>query len=57
MQQEMIIQDRSGDKKYFTIVPNFILNHSSANDQALYMQMKRLAGDNGTCAVGYRYFT
>ena len=53
----MIIQDRSGDKKYFTIVPNFILNHSSANDQALYMQMKRLAGDNGTCAVGYRYFT
>lgn len=43
------IQDESGDKKYFTQLPNIILNHSTANDQALYMQMKRFAGEDGKC--------
>ena len=43
------IQDESGDKKYFTIIPNYILNHSTANDQALYSQMKRYAGEGGEC--------
>jgi len=56
MEKIMEIQDESGDKKYFTIIPNYILNHSTANDQALYLQMKRIAGDNGTCEAGYRYF-
>jgi hypothetical protein len=41
--------DESGDHKYFTIVPNYILNHSSAIDQALYLQIKRMAGDKGEC--------
>lgn len=41
------IADDSGDRKYFTIVPNYILNHSNANAQALYLQLKRLAGENG----------
>jgi len=50
------VQDNSGDKDNFTIIPNYILNHSSANDQALYLQMKRLAGDNGKCFAGVRYF-
>jgi len=48
--------DESGDKKYFTIIPNFITNHSTANDQSLYLQMKRIAGDGGICEAGYRYF-
>lgn len=56
-EQKFEIQDNSGDKKYFTIIPNYILNHSTANDQALYLQMKRIAGDGGTCEAGYRYFT
>ena len=56
LDKNMKIQDESNDKKYFTIIPNFILNHSTAIDQALYMQMKRIAGDNGTCNAGYRYF-
>jgi hypothetical protein len=43
------INDESGDKKYFTILPNYIANHSSANDQALYFQMKRIAGEGGEC--------
>ena len=43
------IQDESGDKRYFTILPNYIANHSTANDQALYFQMKRYAGEDGKC--------
>ncbi len=43
------IQDKSGDKEFFTMIPNFILNHSSANDQALYLQMKKRAGESGKC--------
>jgi|GEM_PF-5014985 hypothetical protein len=41
------IIDESGDHKYFTIIPNFVLNHSTANDQATYAQMKRVAGEGG----------
>jgi hypothetical protein len=48
------IKDESNDRKYFTIVPNFILNHSSAIDQALYLQMKRAAGENGICFMTQR---
>lgn len=43
------IIDDSGDKNYFTIIPNYIANHSTANDQALYFQMKRFAGEKGIC--------
>src|SRR3990167_8246520 len=43
------IQDDSGDKDYFTIIPNYIANHSTANDQSLYFQMKRYAGEDGEC--------
>lgn len=48
MDREKIkIVDESGDRNYFTMVPNYILNHSSAKAQALYMQLKRLAGEKG----------
>lgn len=43
------IKDESGDRNYFTIIPNYIANHSSANDQALYFQMKKFAGESGKC--------
>jgi hypothetical protein len=43
------IKDESGDRDCFTIIPNYIANHSTANDQALYFQMKRFAGENGRC--------
>ena len=42
---KITIGDSSGDKDFFTIVPNYILNHSTAIDQALYLQLKRLSGD------------
>lgn len=41
--------DESGDKKYFSQIPHYILNHSTAVDQALYLQMKRYAGETGKC--------
>ena len=50
-------KNNSEDKKYFTIVPNIVLNHSTAIDQALYLQMKRIAGDKGEiCYASERYF-
>ena len=54
--ENLQIQDGSEDKKYFTIIPNFILNHSTANDQALYLQMRRLAGDDEMCYASEKYF-
>lgn len=45
MGEQFEIEDSSNDKAYFTIIPNIILNHSSATDQALYLQMKRFAGE------------
>lgn len=49
--------DNTGDKKYFTIIPNYIANHSSANDQALYLQMKKIVGEReGVCYASEKYF-
>lgn len=51
------VEDNSGDKDFFTIIPNYILNHSTATDQALYSQLKRLAGDGKKdyCYPSFRY--
>lgn len=43
------IIDETSDHKYFTIIPNYILNHASANDIALYNIMKKAAGEDGLC--------
>ncbi len=43
------LEDESGDKKYFTIIPNYILNHSTLWDREVYIQMKRITGEDGTC--------
>ena len=49
------VEDRSGDRKYFTQVPNYVLNHSTATAQALYLQLKRLAGDSGLAYPSREY--
>lgn len=55
-QEEINIEDGSGDKGFFTIIPNYILNHSTSNDQALYLQLKRLAGEKKDyCYPSYNY--
>ena len=43
------LKDESGDKKYFTQIPNMIVNHSTAYEQSLYLIMKRVAGEHGSC--------
>lgn len=52
--KDIYFQDKSGDKKYFTMLPNIVLNHSTAVDQALYCQLKKHAGENGLCYVSER---
>jgi hypothetical protein len=47
--EKFSIKDESGDRKYFTQIPNIIVNHSTAYEQSLYLIMKRLAGEHGSC--------
>ncbi|MFH1890976.1 MAG: helix-turn-helix domain-containing protein [Candidatus Kuenenbacteria bacterium] len=42
-------QFNNENKKYFTIVPNYVVDHSISHEKSLYLVMKRLAGENGTC--------
>ncbi len=49
MQNTFQISDESGDHKYFTMIPNYIVNHSTVYEQAIYLYMKRVAGESGTC--------
>src|SRR3978361_893963 len=49
MDEDFSVADESGDRKYFTIIPNYILNHSTMYDREVYIQMKRIAGDAGKC--------
>ncbi|MFZ5365409.1 MAG: helix-turn-helix domain-containing protein [Patescibacteria group bacterium] len=47
MSDKIQIQDESGDRKYFTVIPNYVLNHSTIYDREVYIQMKRIAGESG----------
>ncbi|HDY66717.1 MAG TPA: helix-turn-helix domain-containing protein [Candidatus Scalindua sp.] len=56
MDKEKIgIQDKSGDRKYYTQIPNMIVNHSTAYEQSLYLIMKRLAGEYGSCFASLNF--
>ncbi len=52
---EHLIKDESGDRKYFTQIPNMIVNHSTAYEQSLYLIMKRLAGEGGRCYASLNF--
>ena len=54
MNEEIKIEDGSGDKEFFTIVPNYILNHSTIWDREVYIQMKRIAGEKGECYMSVK---
>jgi hemerythrin superfamily protein len=56
MEKTKII-DKSGDKKYFTQIPNMIVNHSTAYEQSLYLIMKRLAGEGGSCYASLNFLS
>lgn len=55
MKEKYKIKDESGDRKYFTQIPNMIVNHSTAYEQSLYLIMKRIAGENRTCYASQNY--
>ncbi len=55
MEQQDKYIDKSGDKKYFTIIPNMIINHSTNYEQSLYLIMKRLAGEGGNCYASLNF--
>ena len=57
MKQEINIYDESGDRKYFTQIPNMIVNHSTAYEQSLYLIMKRLAGEHGSCFASLNWLS
>lgn len=44
MSEDLYIEEESDDKKYFTLIPNFVLDYSSATILALYVHMKRFSG-------------
>jgi DNA-binding transcriptional MocR family regulator len=52
--ERMFIDDKSGDRKYFTMVPNIVIAKSNANEKALYLEMKMIAGEDGVCWAGTR---
>ena len=47
MDDRIHINDESGDRRHFRIIPNYILNHSTIYDREAYIQLKRVAGENG----------
>ena len=47
--------DNSGDRKYFAMIPYYVVNHSCAYEQSLYLVMKRIASENGTCWASPEY--
>ena len=47
--EEIKIKDESGDKEYFTIIPNIVLDTSSVYDITLYTTIKRITGEKGSC--------
>jgi CTP-dependent riboflavin kinase len=49
MQQKLNIEDGANDKKYFTIIPNYVIDTLDGWDFKLYAQMKRIAGEKETC--------
>ena len=53
-QEGMKIIDDSGDKKYFTIIPNCVINGSGVYERAMYLEMKRFAGETGECFASIR---
>jgi hypothetical protein len=51
----MLIEDRSNDHAYFTMVPNVVIDKAKKDPRSLYIKMKRLARKNGEVNRGDRY--
>jgi hypothetical protein len=54
MENKIKFEDESGDKEFFTIIPNYVLNHSSQCDRDVYIQIKRITGESGECYMSQK---
>lgn len=52
--ERLFVDDKSGDRKYFTMIPNIVIDCLKATEKALYLDMKRIAGEEGVCWAGTR---
>ena len=48
------ITEEAPDRKYFTMVPNYIINHSTIWERDVYLIMKRIAGEDGSCYASHQ---
>ena len=48
------IIDESNDRKYFVVIPNCVVNGSGVYEKAMYLEMKRFAGEAGVCFASIR---
>lgn len=53
-QPKFNIKDESQERKYFSIVPNFIVNHSTLEERGFYLTLKRIAGEYGSVRYSAR---
>jgi len=53
-QHKFNIKDESQERKYFSIVPNYIVNHSTLEERGFYLTLKRIAGENSTVRYSAR---
>lgn len=53
-QPKFNIKDESQERKYFSIVPNFIVNHSTLEERGFYLTLKRIAGEYSTVRYSAR---
>ncbi len=53
-EEGFIFEDETEDKKYFTIIPNYVLDNLNVYDIVAYITIKRITGENGECWMGTR---
>ncbi len=54
MANGFIVSEEKPDREYFTIVPNYIINHSTIWERDIYLIMKRIAGEKGNCYASHQ---
>jgi len=54
MNKGFFISEETPDREYFTVVPNYIINHSTIWERDLYLIMKRIAGELGSCFASHQ---
>ena len=48
------IRDESQDRKYFSLVPHLVTNHSTLAERGFYLTLKRITGEYGTVRYSAR---